>query len=242
MGYQQCPPPHRRPFVHMFYAALHSTATGAPHGCLWVLQIRIPLHWIRAFMQGTSGSLERIFELDAFLRRGPKLEITTDASPFGLGAVLTENGDIVSYLASPLTQQDRSILGLGSTPSSSDQQAAEALAILVALREWAPRWLTRRVCLSLRTDNVAALTTLVKLQPHSSALGIIARELALDITASSFSPDEAIHIPCIANRAADFLSRICDPSASAVPPSYLDPQRRHTCAVKTVSWWRSVPR
>ena len=134
----------------MFYAALHSTATGAPRGCLWVVQIRIPLHWIRAFMQGTSGSL--------------------------------------------------------------------------------------------RTDNVAALTTLVKLQPHSSTLGIIARELALDIATSSFSPDEAIHIPGIANRAADYLSRICDPSASASPPAYLDPQRRHTCEVRTVSWWRSVPR
>ena len=226
----------------MFYAALHAPASGAPSGCIWVLQIRIPLRWIGAFLRATSGKLERIFDLDAYLRRGPRIEITTDASPYGLGAVLCIDGTIASYLSTPLTQLDREVLGLGRTASSRDQQAAEALAILVALREWAPRWNNQRVSLSLRTDNVAALTTLVKLQPHSNSLGIIARELPLDIANSTFSPDEAVHIPGLANRAADYLSRICDPSQTSAPPTYLNPSCRHTCTVRSIGWWRSLPR
>ena len=225
----------------MFYAALHSTSA-APRGCIWVQQIRIPITWIRAFLKATTGNLERVFEVDAYLRRGLRIEVTTDASPYGLGAVLSVGNALVSQLASPLTTTDREVLGLPSVPSSSDQQAAEALAILVSLREWAPRWQNRRVNLCLRTDNIAALTTLVKLQPHSSALGIIARELALDIAASSFTPDEAVHIPGIANVAADYLSRLCDPHACGTPPPYLDPHSRHTCGVRDIGWWRSLPR
>ena len=226
----------------MFYAAIHSPAAGAPRDCRWVRQIEVPLAWITAFLSKHSGNLERRFLLDAYLRRGAKLQITTDASPWGLGAVLTVNEEIVSFFASPITSTDREILSLGTQASSSDQQAAEALAILVALREWAPRWLNKRVMLSLRTDNVAALTTLVKLQPHSNTLGLIARELALDIAASAFNPDEVMHIPGLANKAADHLSRICDPSASSALPSYLLPHQEHLCGLRDRKWWRSLPR
>ena len=74
---------------------------------------------------------------------------------------------------------DREILALEATPFSRDQQAAEALALLVALREWALHWRDQRVRLSVRTDNIAALTMLGRLQPHSEQLGLIAREVAL---------------------------------------------------------------
>ena len=70
-----------RPFVHMFYAALHSVISGAPDGCCWGKQIAVPLSWVRAFMRQSPGELERRFTLDAYLRQGPKLVITTDASP-----------------------------------------------------------------------------------------------------------------------------------------------------------------
>ena len=70
----------------MYYAALHSVSA-APRGCVWFQQIRIPWAWIRAFLNEIDGNLERIFDLDAYLRRGLKTEITTDASPYGIGAV-----------------------------------------------------------------------------------------------------------------------------------------------------------
>ena len=152
------------------------------------------------------------------------------------------DGAIIAWLADPVTAEDRKVLLLGSEPSSKDQQAAEALAILVALRQWAPLWLDQRVRLQLRTDNVAALTTLIKMQPHSNALGIIARELALDVAASAYQPDEAIHIPGIANKAADILSRRFVPGTPPPLPPYLDARREHVCALRNEGWWLALPR
>ena len=50
-----------RPFVHMMYAALKEDGTSdAPPNCRWTRQVRIPLLWIRAFLQSTEpGSLVR---------------------------------------------------------------------------------------------------------------------------------------------------------------------------------------
>ena len=81
-----------RPFVHMFYAAMHAPAGDCPRVGCWIKQILVPLTWIRAFLKGSEGVTERIFTLDAHLRRGQRLQITTDASPWGLGGVLEADG------------------------------------------------------------------------------------------------------------------------------------------------------
>ena len=127
-------------------------------------------------------------------------------------------------------------------PSSSDQQALEALAVLVALREWAPVWRDQRVSLLVRTDNVAALSLIVRMQPHSETLGIIAREMALDISHSSYSPDEAAHIPGLANVAADKLSRVFDPKSPSTLPPYLEAHVAHKFSARPGEWWRSLSR
>ena len=210
-GAVRASPPPWRPFVHMFYGAIYQENTDAPPGCIWTRQIMIPLTLIKAFLAENVGSLQRHFSLQTHLRKGDLLTITTDASPHGIGGILQSNGAIVSYFADKICDTDRHVLGLDVSPSASDQQALEALAVLVALRVWRPHWLNRGVNLSVQTDNVAALTTLTKMQPHSATLGIIARELALDISASSYSPDDARHIPGLANTTADYLSRMFSP-------------------------------
>ena len=98
------------------------------------------------------------------------------------------DGVIKALLADPSGLEGRRTLSMGNQPSSKDQQAAKALAILVALRQWAPLWRDQGIRLQLRTDNVAALTTLIKMQPLSSALGIIARELALEVACVRLHP------------------------------------------------------
>ena len=85
--------------------------------------------------------------------------------------------------------------------------------------------------LELKTDNVAALTLVTKMQPHSPRLGLIAREMALDIAASAYTPDSASHIPGIANKAADALSRQSAPSPPAIP-SYLNESIRSRVEVR----------
>ena len=163
----------------MFYAAIHSSGGDAPPNSRWVRQIAAPLQWIRAFLGRNIGDLHRDFSLDAHLRKGKRIKITTDACPHGLGGVLEIENRIVSFFSSPLSTVDRQVLSLPSEPSSRDQQAAEALAMLVALRLWAGWWRNQRVRLAVRTDNVATLSMVCRMQPHSEQLGVIAREIAL---------------------------------------------------------------
>ena len=121
-------------------------------------------------------------------------------------------------------------------------QAAEALAMLVALRLWSSWWLDQRVCLAVQTDNVACLSMVCKMQPHSEQLGLIAREIALDVAQSSYSPDEAVHIPGIANKSADFLSRLHMPNAPQPPrfPPCLPSHLSTPCEPRERGWWRSL--
>jgi hypothetical protein len=58
-------------------------------------------------------------------------------------------------------------------------------------------------------DSVSMLTLITKMRPpsNSPALGLIAREMALDVADMVYAPDVAAHIPGIANVVADSLSR-----------------------------------
>ena len=85
--------------------------------------------------------------------------------------------------------------------------------MLVALRAWSSRWAGKRIRLTVQTDNRATLALVAKMQPHSQQLGIIAREMALDIAEMSYSPDVINHVPGISNKAADTLSRLYEPGA-----------------------------
>ena len=201
----------------------------------------VPRKWIRAFLDVVAGEVERRFLLDAYLRLGDRLVITTDASPYGLGAVLEQNGQLVAFFASTISELDKSVLSLSGEPSCSDQQVLEAFALLVAMREWAPFWKDKRVVLAVQSDNVATLTMVCKMQPHSERMAIVAREIALDIAHSSVSPDDAVHIPGIANKAADALSRVAQPGSTGALPAYLSPQLKWECTTRPRDWWKSVP-
>ena len=72
-------------------------------------------------------------------------------------------------------------------------------------------------------------------------IGIIAREIALDISDSAYSPDTAEHIPGIANKAADALSRLHQPGGKAEIPSYLSGIPRAEFQARNRAWWRALP-
>ncbi len=79
------------------------------------------------------------------------------------------------------------------------------------------------------------------MQPKSATLGIVARELALDVADALYAPSVVAHLPGVVNRTADSLSRRYEPSATNWEvPAYLRdtpelvPQRR----IRT--WWRSL--
>ena len=105
------------PFVYMLYAVIQSDTIGqAPLGCRWTKQAQVPLRWLQAFLAKQSGNLSRRISLDSYLRRGPFVCITTDASPFGLGAILEIGGDLIAWFGIPVNQTDRSILELDPSP------------------------------------------------------------------------------------------------------------------------------
>jgi hypothetical protein len=195
-----------RPFLHPLWAALYAPASGAsPAGTVWTKQLEPTFAWLRAFFQGTVGGITRRFDLAAYLREGPQVEIGTDASPFGLGGWLTVDGVIVKHFSCPVQDEDVEIFGV-QRGSHVGQQIWESLAILVGLRLWLPLWSNQRVCLRVRGDNVGALMLLIKMRPRTPSHAIIAREIALLTIEMPFQPDVE-HTPGVAHVVADGLSR-----------------------------------
>ena len=94
--------------------------------------------------------------------------------------------------------------------------------------------------LTVRADNLSTLALVAKMQPHSAQLGIIARELALDISSAAYAPDVVEHLPGIANTAADALSRKSDPHKSYRLPHYLEGVPE-VSVERPPMWWKTGP-
>ena len=125
----------------------------------------------------------------------------------------------MSWFASELSDFDFKFFNF-ERGSPDGQQCWEALAASVALRLWKSRWRSQRVRLNVRGDSVAMLTLLIKFKApaRSRSLGVIAREIALDVAEAAYAPDVTVHIPGIANKTADVLPRLSSPSTPGVPP------------------------
>ena len=76
---------------------------------IWVKQLTQRISWIWAFLNSHRGPLYREYCLGSFISRLPAIITMLDASPYGLGGVLIEYGEIVAYFASALTHHDESI-------------------------------------------------------------------------------------------------------------------------------------
>ena len=128
------------------------------------------------------------------------------------------DGRIKEYFACAVTPEDVAMYGL-DTGTSEGQQVWECLAVLIAIDLWSNQWTDARINLQVRSDNVTALTLLVKMRPGSPQIAIIARELALKLVEFSFPPD-AMHTPGVAHVLADELSRIHGPGGSGDVSQY----------------------
>ena len=79
-----------------------------------------------------------------------------------------------------------------------------------------------------------------KMQPKSKALGVVARELALDLSEASYSLDFAQHVAGITNGTADVLSRRLQPGKNFALPSLLADAREDFPPERDLSWWRTA--
>ena len=232
-----------RPFVSMLWAPIFSAKARCPfdESKVWRKTVDVPLAWMRAFLRGARGTLKRIYLLSAYLQEGDLIEIVTDASPTGLGAFLRINGVIVEFAFGLLSTDDEKIL-MTKAGGSEGQQVWEALAVLAALRLWAPYWKEVRSTLMVRSDSVSALILLMKMKTSGAGTGVIAREVALDVAEALYEPHVCEHIPGISNIIADHLPRR-DPSSSSSStplPTALRLAKRRSFHLRDAMWYRTL--
>ena len=227
-----------RPFLQILYAALRGP-NKVPENCIWTRQVRHSLTWIKAFLAEEAGSIRRIYNVERYFCTSHRIQITWDASPYGMGAFLTIDGTMTEYFAIPISSDDEEILGAKSGGCEA-QQLWECLSGLVAMRLWAKHWMTSRVRLHLRGDNVSSLVLFSTLKSHSKQLSTIAREFALDLGAASFKPEVVEHLPGIANTVADQLSRKFDPNKQFSLHPCLQHAKEVMPPPRTRSWWKTL--
>ena len=94
--------------------------------------------------------------------------------------------------------------------------------------------------LTVRSDNLATLAMVAKMQPHSPHMGIVAREIALDVAAASYAPDIVEHLPGVANTGSDTLSRLHSPDKSYNIPDYLKDIMAEPAPMRVDSWYKAL--
>jgi len=147
------------PFISSLWAPITgNNRSDAPAGSVWTKQVVSSLVWIKEVIDGTKGSTKRVFYVDAYFGRVTSVTITFDACPWGIGGILSEGGIATEYCASPINDTEAKLLTI-DIGSSSAQQVAEALAVLVGLRPRAHKWRTRRMQMHCHAFLSRARTT-----------------------------------------------------------------------------------
>ena len=231
-----------RAFIAPLWAALASTAGwGGPpeQASVGRAQILHALRWLEAFLKGQRGELWRRIAVAPKTRTGV-LQIICDASPWGLGCLLVDRGAIVAWLASEVTTTDESVLGAKKGDCAS-QAVFEALALLVAMRAWLSQWRDERTVALVRSDSLAALGALNKINGGKDIINKVMREVALDLAEGSYIVDIVGHLPAHLNDLADALSRMAAPgeSGKSFPEQLKDiPETKVPARVRP--WWRTL--
>jgi hypothetical protein len=233
-----------RPFISELYAALHapqadSTKRRIGAEIVWTKQIRHTLHWLIHLLSEAEFSLTRTYLLKTWLGQGDRIELCFDASPWGLGGFLTQNGRIRSYFRCALSDEELEVLAIKRAESAA-QQTVEALAVLVGLRAWKRYWLHKHVVLKVKSDSVSALVITLKMKTAGVGPGIIAREMALDVASSEYMPSIVEHIPGVENTVADELSRRFQPGHDYAHPAALLGVDELVLEPRTRSYFRTV--
>ena len=213
--------PHLRPFLDSFWAVLAESGRRAsasdgvpgPSGKLiHVRRIQSALQWIAALLKQKDVPLKRVFHTK---QSTINADITTDASPWGIGGVLRIDTKLVETFSLPL---DRETLNKFRAAKGDPKHTTlwEGLALLVAFSLWLPR-VGFGANVRVKSDSLSSLFMLSKGRAKSPELNFIAREVALDQALQVYSLTFLEHIPGVTNLEADFLSRVFAPKTPEKP-------------------------
>jgi hypothetical protein len=247
--------PALRNFLEPLWAVIGETARqeeasrrakGGKHkwGKPWVHTVRFvtTLNWLLALMVGRDSQPAMQRTLDWRVALGPiGITVTVDASPWGLGAVLsTASGCPLAWLAAEVSDMDCTILKVQRGDCRA-QAALEGLALLIALREWAPWWESQRLRAHVRSDSAAALGAAEKMASPTYAMNLLARELALDVAWSRYGVELVTygHVAGPLNKWADALSRLNAPTEKATVPEALLALEPTPVVERRPAWWLS---
>ena len=202
--------PRARWTVGVLYAVLHQEEDAKQKGkkdkkgLFPVRRLEQARAWLAVFLEVALEKPMRMVSLK--MGSGPKVVITTDASPQGLGGVLSINGTIIQAFKSEVTEQDaeRHSFTLGS---SASQGVVESLSILVALKVWKAKIAPGVVELALQSDSITALALTQRLGAFTPALNHLGGEIGLVMEELCLEKVRPVHVPGAANGLADFLSR-----------------------------------
>ena len=98
-----------RPFLQGLWAAWYNPR-GHKH-LMWTRQIAHALSWLHAFFIDANPGIERRFYLADFNGHGAKVEVGTDASPWGMGGWMSVDDEIKLVFRTPITPQGEAIFG-----------------------------------------------------------------------------------------------------------------------------------
>ena len=223
-----------RPFLSIVWGALSSKAARLPGNLIHTRQLKVPLDWTQALLQGRHGPLIRDFPLHVHWS-GEGDFIATNACPWGYAGVKFERHHPVAWFATPLTADD--LRRFHATRGESRHNTTwEALALLVAIRLWLPG---SCVLARVRSDSLSALRSMVKLASKSADLNLIARELALDSVLGLYIIGMATHIPGVSNILPDDLSRMWAPDPHPFPKALAGVPEHHA-PPRDKSFWKTA--
>ena len=242
LAWMSCVVPEVRPFSKVLWAACNATGRG-PAG-IAIARIRHGVCWLRAFCRESrirDGKFCRIYPVvEACF---PPVVLTTDASPWGLGATLQYRNRIVAFLADAVRPSDaarfRTVVG-----SHRDQSLWESLAVLVAIRSFLqvlihhPRGdgRPRSVTVLVQTDSMATIGAGAKYSSKDPRMNSVFREIALVCATHQLRIGWA-HIAGADNATADALSRLYAPGAAHELPLACAHAIRRTVQPRDHDFW-----
>ena len=144
---------------------------------------------------------------------------------------------VFGYFAEHISKEDISKFGF-VIGNPKYQAVLENLALLVAVRTWAPVWTKERLAVCLRSDSMATVGAWSKQRSSNAAINMITRELSLDLAEGKYTVDRVEHFPGALNTWADLLSRLYQPGAGGDIPSALKASTRYFPSRWHSRWWQ----
>ena len=197
-----------------------------PTQLFFILRISQALRWIRLLLTGvitdSTGNTLKIQRWTSLGTRQCSMTwgVRTDASPYGWGGILFEDGRPKAWAAEAWDEQDLALFH-AKRGDPAWQAEWELLAVLVAVDVWLPHLHGQGMCL-LQTDAAAALHDAARLAGRTPAMSAIAAELALRLESAQVHVQPE-HLSGTLNFECDALSRLSQ--GASIPKTLANVQR-----------------